>query len=115
MKINSLEAMWLWRAGKLDTELAEHFNCAVITIAKWRKQNGLLSNYAIARNKKSSVNHVQITKLWENGLKDAEIAKELNCSTLTVWKFREENGMGSNVGIFIWGDHKYKRSCKKHG
>jgi uncharacterized protein YjcR len=108
MKINKLEAMWLWRAGKLDTEIAEHFNCAKITVQKWREQNNLLRNKAIVKN---LVSREQITKLWENGLKDSEIAKELKCSTITVWKFREENGMGSNVGLFDWGGHK--ETCGK--
>jgi uncharacterized protein YjcR len=106
MKINNLEAMWLWRAGKLDTELAEQFKCAVITIQKWRERNGLLRNKAIV---KSLVSHEQITKLWENGLKDSEIAKELKCSVVTIWEYRTDNGMGSNVGIFDWGGEKENR------
>lgn len=109
MKINKEEATALWNNGLLDTELAEHFNCAVITIKKWRDRNNLLSNNVINRNEKSSTTHDRLNKLWEDGLKDSEIAKELNCSTITVWKFREENGMGSNVGLFGWDGHKESR------
>ena len=106
MKINKAVATALWNNGLLDAEIAEHFNCSRATVIIWRNRNGLLNNKTIARNKKSSISHDQITKLWENGLKDSEIAKEIKCSTITVWKFREENGMGSNVGIFDWGGAK---------
>ena len=99
-KINKEEALALYNNGLLDTEIAKHFNCSEVAIRQWRKRNYLESNLAIARGKKSLINHERITKLWENGLKDSEIAKELNCSTITVWKYRAENEMGSNVGIF---------------
>ena len=100
MKIIKDEAVKLWNNGLLDTEIAEHFNCSEVAIKKWRKLNYLESNLAIARGKKSLINHERITKLWENGLKDSEIAKELKCSTVIIWKFRKENGMESNVGLF---------------
>ena len=104
MKINKAEATALWLNGKLDTEIAKHLNCSVIAIVKWRYQSNKLSNYVINRDEKNLAIHEHITELWENGLKDSEIAKELKCSTVTVWKFREENGMGSNVGLFNWGE-----------
>ena len=113
MKIIAEEAMTLWNNGLLDTEIAEHFNCSKATIQQWRQRNYLKSNSVIARNKKSSISHAQLIKLWENGLKDSEIAKELNCATITVWKFREENGMGSNVGVFDWGGGKDEWKSKK--
>ena len=100
MKIIKDEAVKLWNNGLFDAEIAEHLNCSEVAIRKWRKRNYLESNLAIARGKKSSVIHGQITILWESGLKDSEIAKELKCSIMTVWKFRKENGMESNVGLF---------------
>ena len=113
MKINKEEATALYLDGLLDTEIAKQLNCAVITIVKWREKNNLLSNYVIARNKKNLVTHEHVTKLWENGLKDSEIAKELKCSAVTVWKYREENGMGSNVGVFDWGEEKANGKAKR--
>jgi uncharacterized protein YjcR len=101
-KIDKEKADKLWLDGKLDTEIAEHLNCSQQTVYNWRKKNGLRNNKAIASRNKNSVRHEQLTKLWEDGLKDSEIAKELKCSTITVWKYREDNGMGSNVGIFNW-------------
>ena len=106
MKINKEEATALWLDGKLDTEIAKHLNCSEATIQRWRQRNYLKSNSVINQNKENLAIHEHITELWENGLKDSEIAKELKCSTVTVWKFREENGMGSNVGLFNWGGHK---------
>ena len=106
MKIIKDEATKLWNNGLLDTEIAEHFNCSEVAIKKWRKRNYLKMNTVIDQSKKSLVIHGQITKLWESGLKDSEIAKELKCSTTTVWKFRTENEMGSNVGLFDWSGEK---------
>lgn len=100
IKINKEEAAKLWLGGLPDAEIAKHFNCSRDNVCKWRMKNGLPSNYTITRSKESLVNHDQITKLWFNGLKDSEIAKELKCSVVTVWMYREKNGMGSNVGIF---------------
>ena len=109
IKIDKVEATALWLDGKLDTEIAEHFNCAKLAVSIWRNKNDLPINKRLARSKKSLVNHEHLTKLWENGLKDSEIAKELKCSTITVWQFRKENGMGSNVGLFSWDGHKESR------
>ena len=106
MKITKEEATKLWNNGLLDTEIAEQMNCSEVAIRQWRKRNYLESNLAIAKGKKSSVIHGQITILWESGLKDSEIAKELKCSTITVYKFRTENEMGSNVGLFDWSGEK---------
>ena len=102
MKIIKDEATKLWNNGLLDTEIAEHFNCSKGAMQQWRRRNYLKNNSVIAKNKKSSITHEHITKLWENGLKDSEIAKELKCSTVIIWKFRKENGMESNVGLFDW-------------
>jgi uncharacterized protein YjcR len=109
MKINKEEATKLYMDGLLDTEIAKRLNCSKATIQKWRQRNNLKSNYVIAMNEKNLVNHEQITKLWENGLKDSEIAKELKCAVVTVWTFRKENGMGSNVGLFTWDKEKESR------
>ena len=106
MKIIKEEATKLWNNGLLDTEIAEQMNCSEVAIRQWRKRNYLESNLAIARGKKSLINHERITKLWENGLKDSEIAKKMNCSTITVYKYRTENEMGSNVGLFDWSGEK---------
>ena len=112
MKIIKDEAVKLWNNGLLDAEIAERLKCSKTTIQQWRQRNYLESNFVIARGKKSLINHERITKLWENGLKDSEIAKELKCSTIIIWKFREENGMGSNVGLFDWNGHKYAGNRK---
>ena len=101
--------MALWNNGLLDPQIAKHFNCSKVAVSIWRKQNDLPSNKAIVRSERSSINHEQLTKLWFNGLKDSEIAKEMKCSTITVWNFRKENGMGSNVGLFDWGRAKESR------
>ena len=113
MKITKEEATKLWNNGLLDTEIAEQMNCSEVAIRQWRKRNYLESNLAIARGKKSLINHERITKLWENGLKDSEIAKELKCSTVIIWIFREENGMGSNVGLFRWNGGKVNGKAKR--
>lgn len=102
MRINKVEVRKLWLEGLLDTEIAECLNCAEITIKRWRQQNNLKSNYAISRSEKNPISPALLTKLWENGLTDSEIAKELNCAAVTIWRFREKNGMGSNTCIFDW-------------
>ena len=104
MKINKEEATKLYKNGLADSEIAKELNCAKTTIQSWRERNKLLNNSVIAQNEKNLIRHEYMTKRWEDGLKDSEIAKELKCTTITVWKFREENGMGSNVGIFDWGE-----------
>lgn len=116
-KIDKEEALTLWEDGLLDTEIAKHFNCSKAPVQRWRKRNYLKSNSVIARKKKNSITHDQIIKLWKNGLKDIEIAKELKCSTVTVWQFRQENDMGSNVGLFNWdgakeSQRRYKENAK---
>ena len=113
MKIDKEEATKLYLDGLLDTEIAKHLNCSKTTIQQWRQRNNLKSNSVIAQNKNNLVNHERITKLWENGLKDSEIAKELKCSAISVWKFREKNGMGSNVGLFDWEERKANGKAKR--
>ena len=113
MKINREEANKLWSDGKFDSEIAERFNCLEKAVYEWRKRNNLLNNSVIARSKKRLVNHERMIKLWENGLIDSEIAKELKCAIITVWRFRDENGMGSNVGILEWKERKVNGKAKR--
>lgn len=112
LKINKEEATALWNNGLLDTEIAKRLNCSKATIQQWRQRNNLKNNSVINRNEKNLVSHEHMTKLWSNGLKDSEIAKELKCSTISIWKFREENGMGSNVGLFDWEEKKANGKAK---
>ena len=47
MKIITEEAVKLWWDGKLDTEIAEHFNCSKGAVSIWRKRNDMPSNRGI--------------------------------------------------------------------
>ena len=60
------------------------------------------------------INKEEAIALWLDGKLDTEIAKHFNCSKECVCTWRKKNDLPSNRGIFSWGDHKDKRSCKKH-
>ena len=60
------------------------------------------------------INKEEAVALWNDGLLDTEIAKRFNCSKEAVSIWRKKNELPSNKGIFDWGGHKEKRSCKKH-
>lgn len=55
----------------------------------------------------------EIEKLWNDGLTDVEIAEKLNCSPGTIYKWRKENDLPSNYGIFSRDPHGYIATRRK--
>ena len=55
----------------------------------------------------------KVIKLWENGLTDSEIAKELGCGKTVLWNLRTSNDMGSNVGLFGWKEREANGKAKR--
>lgn len=59
------------------------------------------------------INKTHAEKLWNDGLIDKEIAEKLNCSTGTIYNWRNTNDLPSNNGIFSRDPHGYKEARRK--
>jgi len=59
------------------------------------------------------INTTHATALWFDGLLDLEIAEKLNCSSGTIQKWRKQNDMPSNYGIFSRDPNGYIATRRK--
>lgn len=54
----------------------------------------------------AQINYEKALQLWNNGLLDGQIAKELGCSSANIWQWRKRNDLPTNKDIFDWGKER---------
>lgn len=100
-------ALELYNQGFLDQEIANKVHCVRMTIVLFRKRHGLppnprnrnqrgLSSESCERMDKEFDEELAF-RLWENGLNDAEAAKEIGCRQTAMYYFRHKNDLPPNV------------------
>lgn len=90
--IDTEKAMELYKAGKTDKEISEALLCSTGTIRYWRRENGLKS-FTSSGKPKVSADWDAAMRLYEKGLSDVKISKELGCSPQTVHRWRRRNNL----------------------
>ena len=104
--IDTEKAMELYKAGKSDKEISEALACSTGTIRYWRRENGLKSLTSVGWPK-NPVDWDAALRLYEKGLSDVKISKELGCSPQTVQRWRRRNNLPTKYST--------KREEKKDG
>lgn len=81
-----------YRMGLSDRYIAEKTNLQEYKVRAWREKNKLQSNFL----KKREFDEKKAMKLYEQGLTDVEIGKELGRSTTTIYNWRTRAGLNAN-------------------
>lgn len=99
------EFMRLYRDGLNDTEMAKALEVSHDTVRRWRRRNGLDSNWhhgiGTARKNYRRITEQeekQLMGLWKSGKNDHQIAKIAGRYPNTIWRWRERNGLPRNCG-----------------
>lgn len=81
----------LYDAGWSDANIAKELGCSNDTVGKWRKREKLPANKSVKLGTKL-YDWDKGRKLYEAGMNDCQIAKELGCTDKAVrnWRFRRK-------------------------
>lgn len=98
MKLDECKCRELYNQGKLDSEIANELGCYHLTIWSWRKRNKLPKNSRKQLHLNNDPLHVKMLELYNRGMADKEIAKELGIKYYaTVCRWRKANNLKYNT------------------
>lgn len=112
-----VKAEELYNQGLTDGLIAKQLEpkCTHKTVCLWRYVNDLPSNEGILpknypkHTKQGTVDYGKFRQLYDQGMVDREIAKQVGCSIFPVFKWRKINGLHGNQRKFnldkseVWG------------
>jgi len=83
------KALELYNKGTYDGVIATECKVTRATVVMWRKDNNLISKYALKKEDAKS----KILDLYYKGLNDRQISEEVGLSTNTIRVFRNNHGL----------------------
>lgn len=88
-------ALSLYKAGKMDIQIAAAVGVSPETISVWRRKRGLASNPR-QYERYTTFDTVKAMELYKEGLYDTEISKIVGCSAQTIHNWRQDKGLPPN-------------------
>lgn len=93
----------LTELGYMDSEIVKQFgNITDGAIYYWRKKLGIKSKFSYEKN--SKIDHSKLVELFNAGLSDYKIAKELNVKPCSIFSYRKYHNIGRDRNL------KYNKS-----
>lgn len=93
-KIDDALAREMYSRGCLDPEIASAFGVSAGVIGRWRRKNGLKSNWLISGMNDSHREKALV--LYRSGCSDYEIGRQVGALGATVKKWRDREGLAAH-------------------